>query len=110
MKRINVNDNVRFQKKTINDNVNDRDERRPADPKGFLARHDKRNLARMVDHNADKLVRETGNSGGRAFYCKALYRLGIPRVFELWEIAQKRSKPPGSPAKLFTFLLKKDGV
>ncbi|RYF29755.1 MAG: hypothetical protein EOO17_00160 [Chloroflexi bacterium] len=66
----------------------------------------KYNQSKRVEYIADQLVAEFKNSGFRAFYCKVAYKLSEANIWNNVEQAKKGN----SPAKLFTFLCKRDGV
>ena len=90
--RTSVNDNENgFSKTTItmnNDNVS------------------KFAKSKSVEHIADKLVETFGNEQFRAFYCKVAWKLSEAKIWSNVEQAQKGN----SPARLFTYLCKRDGV
>lgn len=87
-----VNDNENgFNKTTITMN-ND------IDPK--LAR------ARKVETIADQLVARYGSEQSRPFYCKVAWKLSEAKIWTNVEQAQKGN----SPAKLFNYLCRRDGV
>ncbi len=64
--------------------------------------------AKRVEMIADRLVEKLGNSEFRPFYCKVAYKLNEARIWELLESATTIKK--GNPAKLFSWLCKRDGV
>lgn len=89
-----VNDNENgFLKTTItmnNNNVNDQ----------------KYGRSRKVENIADRLITIFGNEQFRPFYCKVAWKLSEAKIWSNVEQAQKGN----NPAKLFSYLCKRDGV
>lgn len=89
-----VNDNeIGFFKTPItmnNNNVNDR----------------KFDRSKKVENIADRLITIFGNDQYRPFYCKVAWKLSEARIWANVEQAQKGN----TPAKLFSYLCKRDGV
>lgn len=69
---------------------------------------DKYERARRVERVADQLVEKFGSDKYRAFYCKVAMKLSEGRIWTHYETATRVN--PGAPGKMFTFLVKKDGV
>jgi hypothetical protein len=70
--------------------------------------NDKYERARKVERIADQLVEKFGNDKYRDFYCKVAWRLSEARIWQHFEAAKKAN--PTAPGKLFSYLVKKDGV
>ena len=70
--------------------------------------NDKYARAKKVEEIADQLVAKYRNPDSRDFYCKVAWRLSEARIWQHYESTMKVKK--GSPAKLFTWLCKRDGV
>lgn len=84
---VNVSNNV-----SLKNNVNDNDS-------------SKYTRSKKVDDIADNIIRKLGVSDAyRAFYCKIAWSLSEARIWSNLETALKGKQP----AKLFTYLCKKD--
>lgn len=68
--------------------------------------NDKYERSRKVENIADALVEKLGNPGGRQFYCKVAWKLSEARIWSNVEQALVGRQP----ARLFTYLCKRDGV
>lgn len=62
--------------------------------------------SKKVEYIADKLVETFNNKQFRGFYCKVAWKLSEARIWDNVEQSQKGT----SPARLFTYLCKRDGV
>lgn len=62
--------------------------------------------SKRVEYIADRLVAIYGNQQFRGFYCKVAWKLSESKIWQNVEQANKGS----SPARLFTYLCKRDGV
>lgn len=92
---VNDNENVTSVTSITMNNVNDIDR---LDNKYRRSRH--------VERLADTMVQKFGNSQYRSFYCKVAWKLSEARIMHNMEQAMRGDVP----ARLFTYLCKRDGV